>query len=155
MQSRVVIGVYLFSRKDVCKLLLGKPCKNENLVVVFYLFFLFFFVVLACLSTLDLISLSHIPSHTEYVTDEDINCVLKMLGSSWKELGKTLGFSQLELERLSLCSPSVVSAGKKMLQEWQALLNKNATFFALLGALEIIQRRDIADDLVSSRFVGT
>lgn len=78
-----------------------------------------------------------------------------MLGSSWKELGQTLGFSQLELERLSLSSPSVVYVGRKMLQEWEALINKNATFSALLGALEIIQRRDIADDLVSARLIGT
>ena len=109
-----------------------------------------------------LVSLCHLPLSfyslhplpfppIEFVTDEDINRILKMLGSSWKELGRTLGFSKLELERLSVSSSSVVYAGKKMLQEWQALLRRNATFYALLGALEIIQRRDIADDLVSSR----
>lgn len=88
----------------------------------------------------------------EYVTDEDINQVLKVLGPSWKELGQTLGFSQLELEHFSLTtSNSLAYAGKKMLEEWQTLRNRNATFFALLGALEIIQRRDIADELVAAR----
>lgn len=87
------------------------------------------------------------------MTDEDITEVLKVLGSSWKELGQTLGFSQLELERFSLDSHplELCYAGKKMLEEWQTLHSKNATFFALLGALEIIQRRDIADDLVAAR----
>ena len=78
-----------------------------------------------------------------------------MLGSSWQELGKTLGFSQVELERFCLMSCSVSYAGKKMLEEWQNLHNRNATFSALLGALEIIQRRDIADDLVAVRMVGS
>lgn len=74
-----------------------------------------------------------------------------MLGSSWRELGQTLGFSRVELERVSISFPAAAHAGRKMLQEWQSLLNKNATFSALLGALEIIQHRDIADDLVHSR----
>ena len=92
---------------------------------------------------------------TEYVTDEDINQVLKVLGPSWKDLGQTLGFSQLELEHFSLTtSHSLSYAGKKMLEEWQTLHNRNATFFALLGALELIHRRDIADDLVAAR-MGT
>lgn len=69
------------------------------------------------------------------------------------ELGQTLGFSQLELERFSLTSPNALCAGMKMLEEWQTLHKKNATFFALLGALEIIQRRDIADELSALRSV--
>lgn len=77
-----------------------------------------------------------------------------MLGQSWKDLGQTLGFNQMELERFSLTYGTVSHAGKKMLEEWQTLHNKNATFFALLGALEIIQRRDIADDLVAARMTG-
>jgi len=85
------------------------------------------------------------------VSDEDLNCVVKMLGYSWKELGQTLGFSQVELERIAISFPAPSHAGRKILQEWQSLVNKNATFSALLGALEIIQRRDIADDLVHSR----
>lgn len=74
-----------------------------------------------------------------------------MLGGSWMELGQTLGFSQLELERFSLTSRSAVYAGQKMLEEWQTLHKKNATFYALLGALEIVQRRDIADELAAIR----
>lgn len=86
------------------------------------------------------------------MTDGDINQVLKVLGPSWKELGRTLGFTQLELEHFSVTtSHSPSYAGKKMLEEWQTLHNRNATFFSLLGALEIIQRRDIADDLVAAR----
>lgn len=90
------------------------------------------------------------------MTDEDINKVLMVLGSSWRDLGETLGFSKQELERFSLTTHPVSAsyAGKKMLEEWQTLHNKNATFFALLGALEIIQRRDIADSLVISRLGG-
>lgn len=91
------------------------------------------------------------PSPTEYVTDEDINQVVKVLGHTWMELGQTLGFSRLELERFSLTSHSASCAGKKMLEEWQTLHKKNATFFALLGALEIVQRRDIADELAAMR----
>jgi hypothetical protein len=87
----------------------------------------------------------------EYVTDEDICRVAKVLGHSWMELGRTLGFSQLELERFSLTSPNALSAGMKMLNEWQTLHKKNATFYALLGALEIVQRRDIADELAALR----
>ena len=89
---------------------------------------------------------------TDYVTDEDITRVLQVLGPSWKELGQTLGFTQLELEHFSITtSHSLCYAGKKMLEEWQTLHNRSATFFALLGALEIIQRQDIADNLVAAR----
>ncbi len=88
---------------------------------------------------------------SDYVTDNDIDRAVKMLGSSWRELGQTLGFSQVELERVTISFPLPAHAGKKMLQDWQRLLNKNATFPALLGALEIIQRRDIADDLAQAR----
>ena len=80
--------------------------------------------------------------------------MVKVLGNSWEELGKTLGFSRLELERFSLTSHSTSCAGKKMLEEWQTLHSKSATFYALLGSLEIIQRRDIADDLVATRMIG-
>ena len=38
-----------------------------------------------------------------------------------------------------------------MMEEWKTLYKQNANFFALLGALEIIQRRDIADELVDLR----
>lgn len=85
----------------------------------------------------------------EYVTDSDINQAAKVLGLSWKDLGQTLGFSEVELECFSLDS----FPGKRMLKEWQTQPNKNATFFALLGALEIIQRRDIADDLTFARML--
>ena len=66
-------------------------------------------------------------------------------------LGQTLGFSRTELERVAVTSKTHVSAGRHMLEEWKTLYKNNATFFALLGALEIIQRRDIADDLVAER----
>ena len=81
--------------------------------------------------------------------------VSKNLGTSWVELGQTLGFSGPELESFSLRVKAVHSkAGERMLREWQTLHRHNATFFALLGALEIIQRRDIADSLVAARMAG-
>ena len=53
-----------------------------------------------------------------------------------------------------MLSKTHLAAGRKMMEEWKTLYKQNATFFALLGALEIIQRRDIADDLVASRMCG-
>lgn len=74
-----------------------------------------------------------------------------VLGKSWRELGQTLGFTPKELQRFSLSSDSVTQAGERMLKKWQTLHEKTATFFNLLGALEIVQRRDIADELVAAR----
>lgn len=85
------------------------------------------------------------------MTDNDISKVAKALGGSWKELGQTLGFSQLELEKFSTGTHSVIIAGRKMLDEWLTLQSKNATYNALLGALEIIQRQDIVDKLEATR----
>lgn len=77
------------------------------------------------------------------------------LGSSWIELGQTLGFSRQELESFSLRAKSVHrKAGERMLREWQTLHSHNATFFALLGALEIIQRKDIANNLMTAKMAG-
>lgn len=90
----------------------------------------------------------------DVVTDEDIEIVLATLGASWQELGQTLGFSKRELERFSLTSQSLNDAGEKMLREWQSVHTQNATFFALLGALEIVHRREIADQLVAARMTG-
>ena len=100
---------------------------------------------------------THTHTHTfaDYVTDQDIEVVSRDLGTSWVELGQTLGFSGPELESFSLRVKAVQSkAGERMLREWQTLHRHNATFFALLGALEIIQRRDIADSLVAARMAG-
>ena len=85
-----------------------------------------------------------------------MSLVVKLLGSSWKELGETLGFSQLELECFSIEAPHPPPKGhahatRRMLGEWQTMHSRHATFSALLGALEIVQRRDVADDLVASR----
>ena len=85
------------------------------------------------------------------MTDQDISVVLKHLGASWAELGQILGFSRTELERFSR---SHNKAGEQMLLEWMNVHSRNATFFALLGALEIVQRRDIADELIASRMAG-
>ncbi len=74
-----------------------------------------------------------------------------MLGKSWQELGQTLGFTRKELQRFSLSSDSMAQAGEKMLRKWQTMHTRTATFFGLLGALEIVQRRDIADELVAAR----
>lgn len=105
------------------------------------------------------INTSSSSSLADFVTDEDISLVCKSLGLSWKELGQTLGFSQMELECFSLEAPhpppkGYAHTGRRMLGEWQTLHNKHATFSALLGALEIVHRRDIADDLVAAR-MGT
>ena len=90
----------------------------------------------------------------DIITDEDIEIVLATLGTSWQELGQALGFSQRELEKFTLTSQSFSDAGEKMLREWQSVHSQNATFFALLGALEIVQRREIADQLVAARMTG-
>lgn len=90
----------------------------------------------------------------DYITSEDIQTVCIQLGASWPVLGQTLGFSRTELERIAMVSKTHLSAAQHMLQEWKTLYKQNATFFALLGSLEIIQRRDIADDLVASRMCG-
>ena len=50
-----------------------------------------------------------------------------------------------------MLSKTHLLAAQCMMEEWKTLYKQNATFFALLGALEIIQRRDIADELVNSR----
>ena len=92
--------------------------------------------------------------YPDYITSEDIEVVCFQLGSSWPVLGQTLGFSHTELERVAMVSKTHLSAAHKMLEEWKTLYKQNATFFALLGALEIIQRRDLADDLVASRMHG-
>ena len=76
------------------------------------------------------------------------------LGAAWPVLGQALGFSRTELERIAMVSKTHLSAARSMMQEWKTLYKQNATFFALLGSLEIIQRRDIADDLVASRMRG-
>ena len=120
---------------------------------------LFFLLPLSFLLSPPLPKHTHTHTHTrtfaDYVTDKDIEVVSKNLGTSWVELGQTLGFSGPELESFSLRVKAVHSkAGERMLREWQTLHRHNATFFALLGALEIIQRRDIADSLVAARMAG-
>ncbi|CAI8016472.1 hypothetical protein GBAR_LOCUS10103 [Geodia barretti] len=91
---------------------------------------------------------------TDYITTEDIEVVCVQLNATWPVLGQALGFSRTELERIAMVSKTQVSAARKMMEEWKTLYKQNATFFALLGALEIIQRRDIADDLVAARMCG-
>jgi len=91
------------------------------------------------------------PRHPDYITNDDIKVVCQPLGSSWPVLGQTLRFSRTELERVAMTSKTHLSAAKHMLEEWKTLYKQNTTFFALLDALEIIQRRDIADVLVASR----
>ena len=80
--------------------------------------------------------------------------VCVQLDATWPVLGQALGFSRTELERIAMVSKTQVSAARKMMEEWKTLYKQNATFFALLGSLEIIQRRDIADDLVAARMCG-
>ena len=91
---------------------------------------------------------------SDLISEEDIEVVAGQLGASWAVLGQMLGFTRSELEQFSLGSPSVRQTVETMLREWQILHRQNATFFALLGALEIIQRSDIADDLVAFRMAG-
>lgn len=90
----------------------------------------------------------------DYITSEDIEVVCVQLEAAWPVLGQALGFSRTELERIAMVSKTHLSAAQSMMEEWKTLYKQNATFFALLGALEIIQRRDIADDLVASRMRG-
>ena len=92
--------------------------------------------------------------YTDYITGEDIEVVCVQLEAAWPVLGQALGFSRTELERIAMVSKTHLSAAQSMMQEWKTLYKQNATFFALLGALEIIQRRDIADDVVASRMRG-
>lgn len=91
------------------------------------------------------------PSPTDLLTDSDLDVVVRVLGKSWMELGQTLGFTRKELQRFSLSSVSNASAGELMLKKWLSMNSKTATLFGLLGALEIVQRRDIADELVAAR----
>jgi hypothetical protein len=90
----------------------------------------------------------------DYITSEDIQVVCIQLAAAWPVLGQALGFSRTELERIAMVSKTHLAAAEHMLQEWKTLYKQNATFFALLGSLEIIQRRDIADDLVAARMHG-
>lgn len=90
----------------------------------------------------------------DFVTDSDLQLVVKVLGTSWTELGQTLGFMRWELENISLTSQSVAQAGERMLTQWQTLHSRNATFFTLLGSLELVQRKDIVDELVAARMAG-
>lgn len=46
------------------------------------------------------------------------------------------------------------SPGERMLREWLSIRGINARLFSLLSALEIIQRRDVADSLIAARMVG-
>ncbi len=87
----------------------------------------------------------------DLITDADLSLVVSVLGESWQELGQTLGFTRKELQRFSLSTNSTSEAGGKMLRKWHTLYAKTATVFGLLGALEIVQRRDIADELVAAR----
>ncbi len=87
----------------------------------------------------------------DLITESDLNIVISVLGESWQELGQTLGFTRKELQRFSLSTESTAKASEKMLRKWQTLHAKTATVFGLLGALEIVQRRDIADELVAAR----
>ena len=113
---------------------------------------------------------------SELVTVDDIVTVAKTLGQSWKELGHLLGFSDEELRRFSFRRsivslpalitsqegrsqpgdhmPSPQSPGERMLREWLSIRGINARLFSLLSALEIIQRRDVADSLIAARMVG-
>lgn len=108
----------------------------------------------------------------DFATEEDLKIVSENVGTSWLELGQILGFSRAELERFTRTamegdslskmateeggSAAVLNkvAARAMLCEWQMVHSQNATFFALLGALEIVQRRDIADSLISARMAG-
>ena len=120
------------------------------------------------------IPIPSIPS--ELVTVDDIVTVAKTLGHSWKELGHLLGFSDEELRKFSfqrsnVSLPVLISSqeghsqsrdhvtshqtpGEKMLREWLSVRGINARLFSLLSALEIIQRRDVADSLIAARMVG-
>lgn len=102
--------------------------------------------------------------------------VAKTLGHSWKELGHLLGFSDEELKKFSfrrsiVSLPALTSTqevqshsgghgafqqtpGERMLREWLSIRGINARLFSLLSALEIIQRRDVADSLIAARMVG-
>ena len=91
----------------------------------------------------------------ECITEEDIQLASKDLGASWYELGQILGFNKMELEKLSQSAVSgKVKAATLLLREWKTLHPQNATFFALLRALEIVQRRDVSDNLVTVRMLG-
>lgn len=46
------------------------------------------------------------------------------------------------------------SPGERMLREWLSVRGINARLFSLLSALEIIQRRDVADSVIAARMVG-
>lgn len=99
------------------------------------------------------------------------------MGHSWKELGHLLGFSDEELKKFSIrhsnvSLPALISSqegqsqtgvqitlhhqspGERMLREWLSVRGINARLFSLLSALEIIQRRDVADGLIAARMVG-
>lgn len=112
----------------------------------------------------------------ELVTVDDIVTVANALGHSWKELGHLLGFSDEELRKFSIqrsnvSLPAIItsqdgqsqsggqivtqqSAAERMLREWLSIRGVNARLFSLLSALEIIQRRDVADSLIAARMVG-
>lgn len=112
----------------------------------------------------------------ELVTVDDIVTVAKTLGHSWRELGHLLGFTDEELRKFAIrrsnvSLPAIISAqegqpqpgshivftqspGDRMLREWLSTQGTNARLFSLLSALEIIQRRDVADSLIAARMVG-
>jgi len=111
----------------------------------------------------------------ELVTVDDIVTVANTLGHSWKELGHLLGFSDEELKKFSIQRSNASlpalstsqegqsqsggnttqqSAAERMLREWLGVRGINARLFSLLSALEIIQRRDVADSLIAARMVG-
>jgi len=110
-------------------------------------------------------------STSELVTVDDIIVVANTLGHSWKELGHLLGFSDDELRKFSIrrsivSLPAITntnnqeqnfneqSPGERMLREWLSSRGVEARLFSLLSALEIIQRRDVADSLIAARMVG-
>lgn len=83
-----------------------------------------------------------------------------------------LGFSDDELRKFSIrrsivSLPAITntnnqeeqnfneqSPGERMLREWLSSRGVEARLFSLLSALEIIQRRDVADSLIAARMVG-
>ena len=76
---------------------------------------------------------------------------LRRLSSSSRMMKK---LRQSVLSASDILLSSDLPPGERMLTHWQHDNGNEATLSCLISALEIIQRRDIADDLIESRIDG-
>ena len=54
----------------------------------------------------------------------------------------------------ALSIPSTLPPGERLLLQWQSDQGDEATLTCLISALELIQRRDIAENVIKSRVEG-